>query len=170
MKKKWVKYGLILLVVAIYGYNILGFAGFFNETDEEVESTSVDHSEDGISYDDVSTSDLQLDYRDPFLGTVFRPPTRMVTSQVPMHRKAARRAEDNGPKEEEAEVSTPEIKYFGLIRTPGDTLTLVAMVMVNSSMMHMKPGEEKEGVQLIHADRNAAKVQFNDESIHLFKQ
>lgn len=155
-RKKYSLYLLIPLNIAIWGYFIASFAGFFSsETSTTVKTTSGGHH----TQKDTTNYALLLSYKDPFLS-IEKEKKRLVHSDKTAQKNLAAGGQNTTTKVVTA--TAPQIKYMGVIRNRS-TGVVMGLISFKGESRIVKPKEEIEGVEFRNFLEDSMVCRFNNQ-------
>lgn len=146
MKKKNKTYILLGIVCCIWGIIIYKIVGSLDSPSENVVHTVLDDVFTPKQVNERELFSINLDYRDPFLGTVETP--RKHTSQkkvIPVQKK---------------EVPAKSIQFTGLVERK-NSAQKIFFITIDGQQQMMKLNETFREVKLIKGSKNAIRVKYN---------
>lgn len=147
MKSKKSIYVLLPIVVLIWGALIYKFFSF--NGDNESIQLSNDFSAKPFALGKVDTFSINVNYRDPFLGKIYRPNTVKVKKRA------------SNPAKPEV-IVWPQIQYKGIV-SDNQGKTKIFMLIINGQTFLMRKGAVENEVLLKDGDRNTVDLIYRGE-------
>lgn len=145
MKKKQKTYVLLAIVLGIWGVILYQFMGAFNPPSETVVQNNSDEIFIPKEIKERELFALNLDYRDPFLGTAVSPKKRAVKS---------------APKIPKAEVPKKSIQFTGFIEQK-NSKQKIFFVTIEGQQKMMKVNDSFQEVKLLKGSKTSIRVRYN---------
>jgi hypothetical protein len=148
MKKKKIITGVMVsIVVSVWGYNIIGISGVFNDQGEELEEyESGQLQRKNLSQPHVQV-DLSLNYQDPFLKSMQTHSHHEWNNSVNVPAsgkdlaKTRKKVDSAPPKKEDKAVNPTRITYHGFIKNRNDSTQKIAVIRVDQAEVLLKIGD-----------------------------
>jgi apolipoprotein N-acyltransferase len=151
MKNKKNIYILLPIVLLVWGSVVYQFFSFTTtevETPSESKVYTVKPLQQSINQQVV----IDLNYRDPFLGTMYAP-----KNAVPDANKVVK---SKGPSRPKETLVWPVIIYKGMIADTKEKQKKVFILVIDEKHYYMKIGETQEEVYLKTGDRESVYVRY----------
>ncbi|MFC4816007.1 MULTISPECIES: hypothetical protein [unclassified Flavobacterium] len=164
MKNKKSIYILLPLVLGIWGSVLYQFFSF-SEQEEQLNTGSVHPVNlSPIKKFAADTSEIDVNFRDPFLGGSYQSVSTNSTSSNGRPVKSAKKVKPQIKIKEP--LVWPEIKYKGIVSDTKNK-NKVFMLVINGRTYLMKIGSTENEVTLIEGDRETIDVKYKNE-VNLF--
>ncbi|WP_269225703.1 hypothetical protein [Flavobacterium eburneipallidum] len=148
MKNKKSIYILLPIVLFIWGMLIYQFFSF-SASDDSLENTVTEFNVKPFKLKERTSFSINVNYRDPFLGKIYAPPTTKLKKSVGIKKQIK-------PQEE---LVWPSIKYKGTISDAKQKNKLFIMV-IDGHNFYMKKGDTENEVFLKDGDNESVYVKY----------
>ena len=150
MKKNIIKYGLMMIVVIIWGRIIVHYFGFFQQS----ENSNLIEKEVSISQpfrDSIQEYELKLMYQDPFFGQ--KQPVTPV--------KSARKKKLPTQNPQPLSTHLPEVEYKGLIKN-NQSKEKTGLLVIEGKSYLIKENFIYEELNVLKFEENTCQYKFNN--------
>jgi hypothetical protein len=159
MKNKKGIYILLPLVLGIWGTVLYQFFSF-GDQEEQINTASFDSVNlSPLKKFAADTSEIDVNFRDPFLGGSYQPASTNNTSNV----RPVKTVKKVKPQVKVKEpLVWPDIKYKGIVSDTKNK-NKVFMLVINGRTFLMKIGSTENEVTLVDGDRETIDVKYKKE-------